>query len=345
MIVILYEILYIFVIIISFLTSAIILLKIHKTQKKIFFLAESLFFGFFGVARIFYYIWDFIEPDHMFWVLGVSFAMVAMTFLLFAIERKIIHGTKYVFTIFAIFAVILIIIPFSRQIHLWIQTIMVTMLAPVGIIYFWVIAKRSFGEVRKLAITYFVGVFIWASGQFFRSQLLRTVEWLYYITAPLLFIFGNIIVLYVLVKRVIELEWPDKIDHLFIIYSVKGINLYEYSFTEKKLAESDLIAGSISGITGLLQEITKSKRKLKLMDQEDIKIILEYGTYVMGALVTQENFGILRKKLQKLVRLFELKYKDHLKQFSGLVNEYESSQELIEYVFSPKDIYESKILK
>ncbi|NVM28555.1 MAG: hypothetical protein HWN65_06905 [Candidatus Helarchaeota archaeon] len=342
---ILYEILYLAVIVISFLTAAIILLQIHKTEKKIFFLAESLFFGFFGVARIFYYIWDFRDPNHMFWVLGVSTAMVAMAFLLFAIERKIIHGTKYAFTICAICASILIIIPFSNEIHVWIQTIMVTMLAPVGVIYFWVIAKRSTGEVRKLAIIYFFGIFIWASGQFFRGQLLRDVEWLYYITAPLLFISGNIIILYVLVKRVIELEWPNKIHHLFIIHSRGGINLYDYSFTAKDTAESDLVAASISGITGILQEITKSKRKLKLLDSVDVKIILEYGSYIIGALITEENYGILRKKLHTLITLFELKHADHLKQFSGSLRIYKGSKELIEDVFSPKDIYESKILK
>ena len=79
------------------------------------------------------------------------------------------------------------------------------------------------------------------------------------------------------------------------------------------------------------------------MDQGDTKIILEYGTFIIGVLITEENFGILRKKLKKLVEKFELHFKDSLQDFSGSLNEFEGTKELIDEIFSYKKFIDRTI--
>ncbi|MFX0136345.1 MAG: hypothetical protein ACFFDN_22075 [Candidatus Hodarchaeota archaeon] len=340
-----YEIFYIIIIITYFFVPLNILLKINKTKKRIFLLAVSVFFVINGILRIFYYIWNFINPDNIFWIIGATLGVAGTIPLIFAVEKEIIHMTKYAYTILAISMFILFLLPFPLETHIWIQTIMYAFLGPLVFLYFWVLVKRSSGEVRNLAILLLLAVFIYLAGNAGMGQIFIRVETIRFIIAPFLLISANFIFLYVFAKQVIELSWPTKIHYFFLFYSEKGINIYAHSFTGKISIDGELIAGSISGITGILQEITKSERRLKLIDQDDIKIILEYGTYITGALITEENFKNLRKKVQSVVKLFELQYGDQLKQFIGVVDEFEGIQNLVEDIFSTKDIFESEILK
>lgn len=148
-----------------------------------------------------------------------------------------------------------------------------------------------------------------------------------------LFYLTNCIIVYICFTRFVELEWPKKIRHLYLIYQEKGIALYDHSFMKEKLVDSQLMAGGISGVAILLQELTQSKRRLKIIDLEDLKILMEYGEYIMGALITEENYGILRKKLSKLVSAFENQYIEYLSNFTGSTSEFETADWLIEQVF------------
>lgn len=115
-------------------------------------------------------------------------------------------------------------------------------------------------------------------------------------------------------------------ERYILVYAING---YEWLPEEK-------VAYQIEDCSEICSEI-------KLIDQEDLKIMLEYGTYVTGALMTEENFGILRKKLRTLVSRFELLYKGQLLDFIGAIDEFERTQTLVQEVFSPKDIFESQI--
>ncbi|NVM01825.1 MAG: hypothetical protein HWN67_05795 [Candidatus Helarchaeota archaeon] len=141
----------------------------------------------------------------------------------------------------------------------------------------------------------------------------------------------------------IEVDWPQKVRYLFIIMANSGICIFDHPFNTKELIERQLIGGTIAGISGVVQEITRSKQKLQLLDQGDTKIILEYGTFIIGVLITEENFGILRKKLKKLVEKFELHFKDSLQDFSGSLNEFEGTKELIDEIFSYKKFIDRTI--
>ncbi|MFX0141685.1 MAG: hypothetical protein ACFFDN_49060 [Candidatus Hodarchaeota archaeon] len=137
----------------------------------------------------------------------------------------------------------------------------------------------------------------------------------------------------------IEADWPKKVRYLYIILADSGICIFDHPFiTTEELMERQLIGGTLAGISGVVQEITRSKQKLQLLDQGDTKILLEYGTFIIGVLITEENFSILRKKLKKLVERFEVQFKELLQDFSGSLNEFEETIELINEIFSYKDL-------
>lgn len=59
--------------------------------------------------------------------------------------------------------------------------------------------------------------------------------------------------------------------------------------------------------------------------------------------MVETNFSILRKKIRRLVDEFELKYKDILPSFSGSLNEFKDAKELIEEIFSYKELIDRSI--
>lgn len=156
--------------------------------------------------------------------------------------------------------------------------------------------------------------------------------------------FIALVIWFISVTRFNELEWPKKIQHVFLIESKSGVGLYDHSFVIDKIVgdETELISGYLAGITGLLQEITKSSHRLKYLDHEDVKILLEYGAFTTGALLTRENFSILRKKLKQLIAEFEGQHQDHLAKFKGNVSNFKDSQDLVEQIFSFKELIDKE---
>lgn len=150
---------------------------------------------------------------------------------------------------------------------------------------------------------------------------------------------------YLVFTSFIEADWPKKILHLFVVMEKSGLCLHDSSFKSENMVERQLLGSSISGISELLQELTKSKYKLKFMDQGDVKIIIEYGNRVNGILITEANFNILRKKLKKLVEEFELKYEDLLVKFKGSLNEFKNAGEIVKKIFSYKEFLDPTVFK
>ncbi|MDD1779096.1 MAG: hypothetical protein LUQ65_13095 [Candidatus Helarchaeota archaeon] len=148
------------------------------------------------------------------------------------------------------------------------------------------------------------------------------------------------IIFYFCFRRFIELHWAQKIHHLYICLADRGICLYDHSFRNEEVLDCSLVTGFISGISSLIQEITNTQKKLKVIDVEDIRIILEYGKKnTLGVLMTEENFKILRVKLGKLLEIFETEFKSELSTFSGRVDIFERTTKFVDRIFTNKEIF------
>ncbi len=84
-----------------------------------------------------------------------------------------------------------------------------------------------------------------------------------------------------------------------------GVCICDQSFIPENLMENQLIGENILVIAGLLWEFTNSKQKLQLLDLGNFKILLEYSTYIIAALMTEVSFCILGRKLRQLMEGFE----------------------------------------
>ncbi|MFX0138502.1 MAG: tetratricopeptide repeat protein, partial [Candidatus Hodarchaeota archaeon] len=114
-----------------------------------------------------------------------------------------------------------------------------------------------------------------------------------------------------------EVNWYKRIHHLYL-FMPSGICLYQYSFKSKEEeVEAHLVAGGLTGISALIQEVTKSETKIKKVEQEEMTILLEHGKFLTAALITEENLVTLQNKLVKLIQDVEDFFQEELESFSG----------------------------
>ena len=120
-----------------------------------------------------------------------------------------------------------------------------------------------------------------------------------------------------------ELEWCTKIRSVIVLHR-SGVSVSAYDFREDLDEEStkesmtQFIAGGLTGISKIIEEIIQSKdkdpikQKLEVMDHKDVKIMFHYGSYLTGVVIVEEVLGSYKFKLKKLINYLEILYQDLL---------------------------------
>jgi len=131
-----------------------------------------------------------------------------------------------------------------------------------------------------------------------------------------------------------EINWRDEIIHLYVISS-GGIIMSHYSFIEDNVADSDLLAGGISGIITILKEIVGSNELLKVIDHEDKKLLFEYDNnqQFLVALLTNKNLNILRTKLKKLTNQIQSVFWEIIRKWDGNIEIFIPIKTMIRNIF------------
>ncbi|MFX0135222.1 MAG: tetratricopeptide repeat protein, partial [Candidatus Hodarchaeota archaeon] len=139
-----------------------------------------------------------------------------------------------------------------------------------------------------------------------------------------------------------EINWRKRI-HYLCIFLKNGISIYDYTFKSKSEISQQLItgedlsphliAGGLSGISALIQELTQSRTKVKIVEQEEMTILLENGRYVTAALITEENLITLRNKLMQLIIEIEDFFQEELENFAGNIDVFSKIGKFVQKIF------------
>ncbi len=124
----------------------------------------------------------------------------------------------------------------------------------------------------------------------------------------------------------------ERFRHLYLFTTRGGIIIHDHPFKSLEI-EPNLVSGSLSGLSMFIQEITKEKSNVKIIEQEDMTILLEHGKHVTAALITEQNFSSLRKKLKGLIGEVEEIHKKDLEEFHGGVHLFSDLEEVTEKHF------------
>ncbi len=184
--------------------------------------------------------------------------------------------------------------------------------------------KGSLGKF--LAITYIISLLFIIFGVYLRGNILNfgvddlTEELMLHALISIAAIF----ILFFLINSretlsAKEQNWPENLIHLYIIHT-SGLLLYDYSFNDEILADSDLAAGGLIGLITILQEITRETQRIRVIDHGGKLILFGFNSYktLVFALVISEELVILRHKLNNFIKDIDKNYPIESQTLSGI---------------------------
>ena len=116
-----------------------------------------------------------------------------------------------------------------------------------------------------------------------------------------------------------EADWAETLRTLYV-FNKNSVCLHSKRFSNKERNDkisADIITGGLSGIMGLVSEITNEQRNLRIIDKGNVFIYFSYGTHIIVALTAEKYLPILFKKSELFIKRFEKIYHDDLTGFVG----------------------------
>ncbi|NVM03754.1 MAG: hypothetical protein HWN67_15600 [Candidatus Helarchaeota archaeon] len=189
---------------------------------------------------------------------------------------------------------------------------------------------------------FLVGICIWISGYFLITDIVvESFGPFARFIGDFLIIIGISLIslLFVGLPSLTEFEWPKKMKKVFLMYK-SGEYIADYNFQKDLTGIEEfkdlpkLIAGGLTGINQLIAEIVQSKQKLRIMDYKDVKIIFQYGNYLIAAIIVDEALDIYKTKLKKLIDYLETLYETYLPTWDGNLTQFQIVKPIIKRFFT-----------
>jgi len=302
----------------------------------------GLAYVFFGITRIFLVFWDFEDIHHTtesYYIIGAFFAFLAMSVFMFASEF-LIAKTKHAFTIcFLAVAVTCLFLPF--QVVRLVYYIFAPLLICFTIVFLCLLMSLTSGSVRKNFFVVFVGLCLYGAGYAFSAELLKPI-----FPAK---VFPSLLILaglaftgmgFMNIPSFQEIHWDDSLLHVFVFHINTSACIFDESLIKvgkDSEISADLFSSGVSGIINIIKEMVQSEKKLKVLDHEDKKIILEYGEYITVALVTVRDLKILHEKLPQYISRIEGESRARFEHWNGEITQFSERIKAI-----TKDVLETK---
>lgn len=300
----------------------------------------GLYFLFLAIGRIVLIFHDFESPTSSFlYLMGVGISLLGMIFFIYLAEIIIPKNTHYIFTALScatLLSIFFVDIPTAKNI----LYAMLPLIFLIGFIFLGYLIHETIGSVRKNFILVFIGQWAFGFGQGFNTDLIS--NWFNgqgfdIIPIGLILIIsglGLIAMAFWRLPSFTEIEWHSKMVSLYVITNEHGICCVHFPFRQYTGKMSpQLISSGVSGVISLVKEMTSSKKHLTHLDQEDVKVIFEYGLYTTAALLAEEDLEVYHDKLKAFMEEFETQFKPFLVNWTGSIHEFEPAMQVITRIF------------
>ncbi len=349
-----------FVLVITLLeVSIIFLIRFLKQEKGLRNLQELGYFFLltgFGLTWFFYLFSDFYAQDELispffFWSIG-SFRYVFLNLGYFAIscnsilflrcveKYKIFLYKRYLFTIlfsiyaFTFFILFIIDLRITQNLTYFFWSIF---------IFFLLVYLIDFTKKVQNKKNLYIGLFKYLSGIgltligfLFSTDLMINVFGLAgRLIGDILQLAGLLLlsIFFLTLPPFSEFDWMDKLEALFLMNS-SGICLYYKIFKEgKKFMDQNLISAAFSGINVLIDQMTQSRMEISVVKKKDENIVMYSGNLSTGVLYTSEELNYTKVLLKEFITKFETIFGRLVKEFSGDISVFESTEILVNDIF------------
>ncbi len=106
-----------------------------------------------------------------------------------------------------------------------------------------------------------------------------------------------------------EFDWEKTLSNLYILIP-NGACVYSFNFKylqsiAPQSMDPQLLGSGLTGIVMMVQEMTKSKKRLCFIKQECKNLYVEYGKQITAALIGEEELKVVYEKMKNFVYEFE----------------------------------------
>lgn len=149
---------------------------------------------------------------------------------------------------------------------------------------------------------------------------------------------GFAIVAAAYLRSPIQIYFAPVIAHRLIVINNDGLPLLSHDFCEpdeKALTmDSTLISGALSGVVNILKETLSSESVPRLIHLDDRVLLIETSESALYALIVDDDSMVLRSALKDFSKEFEKAFKEVLKDWKGLTDDFDAAYNLITEDFS-----------
>ncbi|NVM54383.1 MAG: hypothetical protein HWN66_11830 [Candidatus Helarchaeota archaeon] len=283
-----------------------------------------------------YYLWEYGTVRLGMYLLSFNAMYTSFAGLSFLFEY-IFKKTKYLITIYLIICAILIV--FLRDLETLNNLTLYTsapMFLIIPLFMYYIFIKPTSGFLRQRISLSTLGIVMVGSGIFLRfSFLSESLGWHIYAIGTMIAIIGLCLFGYgfAAFSTFTDLNWKEKLREIFVV-APNGACVYAYSFDQNRsIKDSDLITGGFSGIQLLLSEMVQTSETLKLIDYQNVKIMLEKVLDYNFILIIKEESAFLRYKLEFFSQEFFEIFKDVIKNWFNNINFFKPTGTLIQRIF------------
>ncbi len=139
---------------------------------------------------------------------------------------------------------------------------------------------------------------------------------------------------------------------LYVVYR-DGRTLFQKDFQIENM-EPDLVTGFLSAVSMFLSDLVgristegqplralgKEDGRLRIIDREDVKILLEYGKNIYVAVFSTHDLSAIRHRMQTLITIIEVKHGELLENWLGDLSHFQDFIPQIDLLFRPFAIAE-----
>ena len=209
-----------------------------------------------------------------------------------------------------------------------------------GLVYILVVKLAPQKQVRNQVLLGIMGIIIAGIGGALEISQRDPKNW-WYLIGVVIELIGFIVMRYFFlsIPSYDEFAWKSGMVELHVIIAETGISLYFKSFKDLENGElngdlkatvtipeserrpnSDLVAGGLVGIKGMLAEISGDKGKLENIEIGSKSLVFKQGQVALCLLLAEENLGVYHTLLEELVQKIEENH-PNLENFTGNLKE------------------------
>lgn len=292
--------------------------------------------SFFVVGWFDYFKWQFNDIYNgllKFYVLSLIGSLGIMVFLFEYTLKK----TKYIISLYTLVnvAILFFTTDYAQLTFLGTMLVAPILLCCIPLWYFSFIKPISGTLKQRMFFALFGNISIGIGFAFRLDEFNETFGYYFYSLGTIISIIGVCLMGFGFMgfSTLTDLNWKKKLREIFVIFK-NGVCLYAFSFEKNSpIEDSDLVAGGFSGIQLLLSEMVKTEEKIRLIDYQNLKIMLEQKMDTSFILISKEESKILQYKLKLFSDEFEYFFGSVIKQWNGDVALFRPLYGIIQRIF------------